>query len=74
MPAAGCALEVSGLPVGEAELFGEVAPVYDDLLQLIALRVAAGRPTKVSTDRDGAERAEPGTGLARSAGHGPDAS
>jgi hypothetical protein len=67
-------LEVSGTPVAEAVLFGEVAPVYDDLLQLIALRVAAARPTKESTDRDGAERAEPGTGLARSAGHGPDAS
>ena len=67
-------LAVSGTPVGEAELFGEVAPVYDDLLQLIALRMAVGRPTKQSTDRDGGGRAEPGTGLARSAGHGPDAS
>jgi signal transduction histidine kinase len=67
-------LEVSGTPVGQAELFGEVAPVYDDLLQLIALRMAAGRPTDESTDRDEAGLAEPGTGLARSAGHGPDAS
>ena len=67
-------LQVSGLAVGAAELFGEVAPVHDDLLQLIALRLAAGRPTEVSTDRDGAERAERETGLARSAGHGPDAS
>jgi PAS domain-containing protein len=67
-------LEVSGTPVGEVELFGEVAPVYDDLLQLIALRMAAGRPTNESTDRDEAGRAEPGTGLVRSAGHGPDAS
>jgi signal transduction histidine kinase len=67
-------LEVSGTPVGQAELFGEVAPVYDDLLQLIALRMAAGRPTNESTDRDDAGLAEPGTGLARSAGHGPDAS
>ena len=73
-PAAPCACRCPGLAVGEAELFGEVAPVHDDLLQLIALRLAAGRPTKVSTDRDGAGRAEPGTGLARSAGHGPDAS
>ena len=67
-------LQVAGTAVGEAELFGEVAPVDDDLLQLIALRMAAGRPTKESTDRDGAERAEPETGLARSGGHGPDAS
>jgi signal transduction histidine kinase len=67
-------LEVSGTPVGEVELFGEVAPVYDDLLQLIALRMAAGRPTNESTDRDEAGWAEPGTGLVRSAGHGPDAS
>jgi hypothetical protein len=66
-------LEVCGTPVGQAELFGEVAPVYDDLLQLVALRVAAERPTNESTDRDGAERAEPETGLARSGGHGPDA-
>jgi signal transduction histidine kinase len=67
-------LAVAGTPVGAADLFGEVAPVYDDLLQLVALRMAAGRPTRKSTDRDGAGRAEPGTGLARSAGHGPDAS
>jgi PAS domain-containing protein len=38
------------------------------------LRVAAGRSTDESTDRDGAERAEPETDLARSGGHGPDPS
>jgi hypothetical protein len=67
-------LQVSGMPVGEAELFGEVAPVDDEMLQLIGLRVAAGRSTDESTDRDGAERAEPETDLARSGGHGPDPS
>jgi hypothetical protein len=64
-------LQVSGTPVGQAELFGEVEPVYEDVLQLIALRVAAGRPTDASTDRDGVERAEPETIPARSGGHGP---
>jgi signal transduction histidine kinase len=67
-------LQVSGTPVGHADLFGEVAPVDDEMLQLIALRLAAGRSTDESTDRDGAEPAEPGTGLARSGGHGPVAS
>jgi hypothetical protein len=51
-----------------------VAPVDDEMMQLIALRVAAGHSTDESTDRDGAERAEPETGLARSGGHGPDPS
>ncbi len=68
------ALQVSGLPVGQAELFGEVAPVDDEMMQLIALRMAAGRSTDESTDRDGAERAEPETDLARSGGHGRDPS
>jgi len=67
-------LQVSGIPVGQAELFGEVAPVDDEMMQLIALRLAAGRSTDPSTDRDGAERAEPETDLARSGGHGPDPS
>jgi signal transduction histidine kinase len=67
-------LEVSGLTVGQAELFGEVAPVDDEMMQLVALRLAADRPTQESTDRDEAEPAEPGTDLERSAGHGPDAS
>lgn len=67
-------LEVSGTPVGRVELFGEAAPVDDETLQLLALRLAAGCPTGASTDRDGAEPAEPAADLARSGGHGPDAS
>ncbi len=65
-------LEVAGMPVGEAHLFGEVAPVDDSMLQLIALRVAAERPTGGSTDRDVAEQVEPDGDPARSGGHGPD--
>jgi signal transduction histidine kinase len=68
------ALLVSGTPVGQAELFGEVAPVDDEMMQLIALRLAAGPPTVASTDRDGGKHAEPETDPARSGGHGPDAS
>jgi hypothetical protein len=58
---------------GTASCSARLARWTDDLLQLIALRMAAGRPpTSPRTRRAG--RAEPGTGLVRSAGHGPDAS
>jgi PAS domain S-box-containing protein len=67
-------LAVSGTAVGTAVMFGEVDPVDDEMLQLIALRLAAGSPTDGSTDRDGSGRAEPGSGPARSGGHGPDPS
>jgi hypothetical protein len=67
-------LVVSGNSVGHADLFGEVGPVDDEMMQLMALRMAAGRPTGESTDRDGVSRAEPKSDSARSGGHGPDAS
>ena len=77
-PARRVPLELSGSPVGHAELFGEVSPVDDEMLQLIALRMAAEQPTHQSTtestDRDGAERAEPDSDPTRSGEHGPDPS
>jgi PAS domain-containing protein len=48
--------------VGTVELFGDRTPVADDLRRLLALAL--------STNRDGAEGDEPGTGSARSSDHG----
>ncbi len=67
-------LQVAGTLVGHADLFGEVGPVDDEMMQLIALRLAAGRPAGVSTERDEAEGAEREGDPARSGGHGPDPS
>jgi signal transduction histidine kinase len=63
-------LVVSGSPVGTAEVFGEVDPdpVDRGMMQLIALRLAAG----LSTRRDGGWGAEPAEERDRSHGHGPD--
>ena len=63
-------LAVSGAAVGTAEVFGEVDPVDDEMLQLIGLRLAAG----LSTDRDGDDHAEPAADQTRSKRHGPDTS
>jgi PAS domain-containing protein len=63
-------LEVSGSPVGTAEVFGEIDPdpVDRGMMQLIALRLAAG----LSTRRDGGTGSEPAADRDRSHGHGPD--
>ena len=63
-------LVVSGAVVGTAEVFGEVDPdpVDRGMMQLIALRLAAG----LSTRRDGGEGAEPQEQSGRFPGHGPD--
>ena len=64
---AGCPCRCPGRRSGTAELFGEVDP--GGRRHDAAHRPAAGRravPRTVSTDRDGAERAEPETDLARS--------
>ena len=63
-------LVVSGAVVGTAEVFGEVDPdpVDRGMMQLIALRLAAG----LSTRRDGGKGAEPQEQSGRFPGHGPD--
>ena len=63
-------LVVSGTRVGTAEVFGEVDPdpVDRGMMQLIALRLAAG----LSTKRDGGRGAEPPEHSGRFPGHGPD--
>jgi len=63
-------LVVSGTRVGTAEVFGEVDPdpVDRGMMQLIALRLAAG----LSTKRDGGGGAEPQEQSGRFPGHGRD--
>ena len=43
-------LAVSGTAVGTAEVFGEVDPVDDEMLQLIGLRLAAGDCPRTETE------------------------